>query len=784
MKSLISIIALLGSISSSLSGAAQWIGLPETSASNAWFCFRKQVALDKVPKSAPVRIACDSKYWLWVNGERVVFEGQLKRGPTPVDTYCDEVNLAPYLRRGENTIAVLLWYWGKSGFSHNSSGQAGLLFDAALDDKPLPSDRSWKVIRHPAFGNTGKPYPNFRLPEPNIQFDARKDIGSWMSADFDDRAWLQAREFGEPPVAPWGKLVIRPIPQWKNSGLRDYVSTSEMQGKNGVVVTKLPYNAQITPYLKIDAPAGLKIDIRTDNDVVGNKPCVRAVYITRKGVQEYESLGWMNGHQVRYSIPEGVKVLALKYRETGYDSDFAGHFSCDDPALNLLWEEARRTLYVNMRDSYMDCPDRERAQWWGDMVTEMGQSFYVFDHAHGPLLARKGILELASWQRKDGSVYSPIPAGVTSERTQEIGGKKVEDGSWNRELPLQMLASVGWYGFWTYYQHTGDQQAISEVYPAVRSYLALWKLGPDGLVVHRAGEWDWPDWGTNADAAVLDNTWFYLALKAAVEMARLTGHAEDLPDYHQKMESIAAAFNRNFWKGDHYHSSAHAGDTDDRANAMAVVAGLAQPEQFPEIRRVLADKTYASPYMEKFVLEALFLMGAPEQGLDRMRSRYHTMLNDNFSTLWENFGGGKDRADMGSCNHAWSGGPLTILSQYAAGLAPTTPGWKTFSVRPQPGTLHAIDAGVSTQTGEIRVVIRRAEKQFRLELDAPVGTLPTVYVPKPAGGEWRRIQVNDIVVWDAKQETHPVGTSVSHLADEAQFYKLEIPAGYYTILAD
>jgi alpha-L-rhamnosidase len=247
MKSLISIIALLGSLSSSLSGAAQWIGLPETSGSNAWFCFRKQVALDKVPESAPVRIACDSKYWLWVNGELVVFEGQLKRGPTPVDTYCDEVNLAPFLRRGENTIAVLLWYWGKSGFSHNSSGQAGLLFDAALDDKPLPSDRSWKVLRHPAFGNTGKPYPNFRLPEPNIQFDARKDIGSWMSAGFDDRAWLHASEFGESPVAPWGKLVTRPIPQWKNSGLRDYVSVSEMHGKNEVIVAKLPYNAQITP---------------------------------------------------------------------------------------------------------------------------------------------------------------------------------------------------------------------------------------------------------------------------------------------------------------------------------------------------------------------------------------------------------------------------------------------------------------------------------------------------------------------------------------------------------
>ena len=30
-----------------------------------------------------------------------------------------------------------------------------------------------------------------------------------------------------------------------------------------------------------------------------------------------------------------------------------------------------------MRDNYMDCPDRERAQWWGDEVNELGEAFYA-----------------------------------------------------------------------------------------------------------------------------------------------------------------------------------------------------------------------------------------------------------------------------------------------------------------------------------------------------------------------------------------------------------------------
>lgn len=45
--------------------------------------------------------------------------------------------------------------------------------------------------------------------------------------------------------------------------------------------------------------------------------------------------------------------------------------------MNELWKRSVRTLYITMRDSYMDCPDRERAQWWGDEVNELGEAFYA-----------------------------------------------------------------------------------------------------------------------------------------------------------------------------------------------------------------------------------------------------------------------------------------------------------------------------------------------------------------------------------------------------------------------
>jgi hypothetical protein len=92
---------------------ASWIGVADVQKQdllkdvNQWTCFRKTVHLDQVPRQAVARIAVDSKYWLWINGGLVVLEGELKRGPTPEDTYYDQVDLTAHLREGENTIAVL-----------------------------------------------------------------------------------------------------------------------------------------------------------------------------------------------------------------------------------------------------------------------------------------------------------------------------------------------------------------------------------------------------------------------------------------------------------------------------------------------------------------------------------------------------------------------------------------------------------------------------------------------------------------------------------------------------
>ena len=102
---------------------AQVLTLPSSEAVSPgmWLCYRMSLHLGDEPSDVELRIAADSKYWLWVNGELQVREGGLKRGPNPKDTYCDVLRGSQGLREGDNTVAVLVWYFGKDGFSHRNS---------------------------------------------------------------------------------------------------------------------------------------------------------------------------------------------------------------------------------------------------------------------------------------------------------------------------------------------------------------------------------------------------------------------------------------------------------------------------------------------------------------------------------------------------------------------------------------------------------------------------------------------------------------------------------------
>ena len=696
---------------------AQIITTVEPIADGEWQCFHKEFTLLS-PRRAELKIAADTKYWLWVNGELVVREGGLKRGPTPKDSYCDVLKSVPNLKFGKNEVVVLVQYYGRNSFSHRVTATPGLYFDLATPFRHIVSDESWSAVRYDAMWQAPmehnlQGFRKYRVAGANVAYDARKALD--FSQHIDVSAWTKgvvvAREKSD-----WGEFVERPIPFFRWSELLDY-EDQKWQGRE--LVCKLPYNAQVTPYFKIRAKGGEKIKIYTDDYWIGPARAFYTEYIAREGEQEFETPIWTNGHDVIYLVPEGVEVLDVKYRESGYDADFVGSFDSDSEFCNKLWQKAQRTLYVNMRDIYMDCPDRERGQWWGDVVIELGQAGYVFDkRAH--LLTRKAISELMMHQREDGTIYSPIP------------------GSFMQELPCQMLAAVGKYGFLTYYLQTGDASIIEEVYPRVKRYVFdVWNPSNKELVDLRKGGWFWGDWGANIDQEALQQCWYALALQGFAEQARLTDHKTDAMMAEQSYDKMIGAFNKRYWneKLQYYRTPEYTDQPDDRVQAMAVLAGFVPESRYEAMRKFFKKHYQSSTYMEKYVLEALCKMGYYEDAMERMEKRFGEMVAAPYTTLWEGweYTGGRGmtyKSGHGTYNHAWSGGGLIILSKHIAGIEPIAPKFKRFSVEPNLAKLNFVESVVPTVYGEI---VMRAEKtKYGLEITllVPDGTSAEVRLPK------------------------------------------------------
>ena len=135
-----------------------------------------------------------------------------------------------------------------------------------------------------------------------------------------------------------------------------------------------------------------------------------------------------------------------------------------------------------------------------------------------------------------------VSACLLGERCRYDGGSKPC-------AAVQQLAGI--CGFWTYYLYTGDRDFLHRVYDASVRYTELWTIGSDHLVSHRAGSWDWMDWGSFADVTAIENAWFYYALSCIRNMAQVLG--KDSAEIAQKMREIETGY-ASLWTKNGYKS--------------------------------------------------------------------------------------------------------------------------------------------------------------------------------------------------------------------------------------
>lgn len=506
------------------------------------------------------------------------------------------------------------------------------------------------------------------------------------------------------------KQAVSPI---KDFGLKNYVSMSHdlPHAENGPwkLVCQMPYNCHFQPWIQLEGSTGKVISLSSSNPLVLYLTKTES-FATGKGDQTYEAKNWISGEGAVYTIPAGVNVKAVMYRETGYDTEFAGSFVCNDDDYNILWKKGARTAYLCMRDWFYDCPDRERVGFWGDGTPELNQCFYAFD--------------VRSHQLCKDLVLRPLDPEF---------------------YPGQQLEFLGEYGLWYYYLQTGDLASLKAAYEPARNFLFdTYQFGKKN---------QWFDWGKeNKDIAVIENCFMYIDLKSLRKMAGLTGHAADTIAIDAKMESIRSSFDRKYWKGSYYQSD-QVLEPDDRANAMAINAGLADRSKWESIyTQVLTQKTFSSCFFDRWVFEALCTMGRQEYALLRMYNRYKTMIPARFTTLWEHY----DRwwasridafDDASSLNHGWNP-PVINLSQTIAGVSPLEAGWNVYQVLPREAFLTSIKVVVPSIKGDIVVAISKSATQYTLSLKSPAATRAIVGIPKKSFSDFESISVNGRFLFD------------------------------------
>ena len=379
----------------------------------------------------------------------------------------------------------------------------------------------------------------------------------------------------------------------------------------------------------------------------------------------------------------------LAYRKSEFNGDITGSFVSPNPALDQLWAESRNTVSICMRDTYMDCPERERGPYMGDASNQIDAALYCYDEA-GLEMTKKAILACIGWTTNSAA----IPSRAPSVKPQEIP---------NQSLAFMTSA----YHYWL---HSGDVQTMTAYYEASVNYLKLFEM-ENGLPAYRPGSWTWNDWGEKIDAKLLQVGFYYYALNLTSRLGAELGIETDAQFLAQRMRSI-----EENWREVYYtpigFKDPDSKYIDDRANAMLALSGLAQEEDYELISMVLSGVYEASPFCEKYVLEALCVMGREDLAIQRMLSRYDGMLHDEYDTLWEQF-----TDDIGTINHGWTAAPMYILSKYVAGVAPTKAGFAAYEIAPA-DALDSFTCTVDTPKGLITVSLSRTEGVTTLTIQA------------------------------------------------------------------
>jgi alpha-L-rhamnosidase len=395
-------------------------------------------------------------------------------------------------------------------------------------------------------------------------------------------------------------------------------------------------------------------------------------------------------------------------------------------------------------DVILDGAKRDRATFTGDLSVA-AQTLFDTNDATSYV---KGSLELqASTQMTSGYIAPFEEPGAPNTGGLIPGELSVPLGIYS----LYWVSDVG-----DYYQYTGDKSFVAQEWPAVQREMA-WELSQtnsDGLFVTTTT--DGLNWNLEDHPGVVTfyNALYYKTLVDAAQLAAALGHPAVAATYKEDAAEVKTEINTQL-----YDPAIHAYDisTTDRgsiaqdANSAAIRYGIAPASEQSGIIAAMtaalstpagdlsvsspvpADSTQIiSPFIGSSDVDARFLAGDTAGALQLLENEWGPMTSGpDGGTLWEKeTTAGTLGSSSTSLAHGWSTGPTSALTAYVLGVTPTSPGYASWRVDPQPGSLAWAEGAVPTPQGDITVKWASGAGGFRISITAPGRTRGTVVLPQ------------------------------------------------------
>ena len=620
---------------------------------NRHVLFRKKIRIPHFSR-AILNVTADDYYKLYING---CYVAQGPAASYPHTYYYNTLDVTPFLREGENTLALHTYYQGLINRVWVSGDRRGGMWcTLEVDGKPiLESDTSWRCHDHTGYTACGKVGYDTAFLE---RYDSNAPEVGFFEESFDDCAWemaaiLSASDHCLTPQPTKPLVLYDLLPATLERTERGYRLDfgREAVGYLHAVVRGKPRERIILRFAEeLDENGELRYQMRCNC-------CYEEEWILsgrRDTLMQYDYKGFRYAELICSAELE-VEELCMRVRHYPYREKAV--YSTQNADLCRVLQLCADTVRYGTQEQYVDCPTREKGQYLGDVS--------IAARAHAVLTGDTTMMKKAIRDFFQSSfICRGIMAVSGSSLMQEIA-----------DYSLQLPAQVCWV-----YAMDGDRVFLQEAEPyltALYRYF-LQYTDADGLLDGVTEKWNLVDWPKNlrdgygfpltkpiqTGAHNVLNAFWCGFLEAMDECYCLLGKEETGRTLETKEAFIRAFYDaeRGLFcdSKQHTHAAVH-------SNLLPLLfsIGTEDAERKERMIAFLLEKRLTSMgvYMAYFALAALVKHGRVEDA-ERLATDPNCWLNmlaQGGTTTFEAWG--KEQKKNCSLFHPWATAPLIVFAK-------------------------------------------------------------------------------------------------------------------------